>query len=32
MVVRPTDEALRKHPDLEDAGRVPYYVFFDLLK
>jgi ubiquinone/menaquinone biosynthesis C-methylase UbiE len=29
---RPTDEALRKHPDLEDAGRVPYYVFFDLMR
>jgi hypothetical protein len=26
----PTSEALRKRPDLEDAARVPYYVFFDL--
>ena len=26
-----TDEALRRHPDLEDAGRVPYYVIFDLV-
>ena len=28
----PTSEALRKTPDLEDSGRVPYYVFFDLIK
>jgi SAM-dependent methyltransferase len=28
----PTQEALRSHPDLEDAARVPYYLFFDLLK
>ena len=29
---RPTDEALGRRPDLEDATRVPYYVFFDLIK
>jgi 2-polyprenyl-3-methyl-5-hydroxy-6-metoxy-1,4-benzoquinol methylase len=29
---RPTAEALRKTPDLDDAARVPYYVFFDLIK
>jgi len=29
---RPSDDALRRHPDLEDAGRVPYYVFFDLVR
>lgn len=29
---RPTEEALRKHPDLEDAARVPYYLIFDLLR
>jgi hypothetical protein len=28
----PTDQALRKRPDLEDSARVPYYVFFDLVK
>ena len=28
----PTPEALRRTPDLEDAARVPYYVFFDLVK
>ena len=28
----PTAEALRQRTDLEDAARVPYYVFFDLLK
>jgi len=28
----PTAEALRSHPDLEDAARVPYYLFFDLVK
>lgn len=27
---RPTDQALRARADLEDAGRVPYYVMFDL--
>ena len=29
---RPTDEALRARPDLEDAARVPYYLFFDLMR
>jgi SAM-dependent methyltransferase len=29
---RPTGEALRRHPDLEDAARVPYYVLFDLVR
>ena len=29
---RPTDEALRRRPDLEDSARVPYYAFFDLIK
>jgi hypothetical protein len=29
---RPTAEALRARPDLEDADRVPYYLFFDLLR
>ncbi|HUL49024.1 MAG TPA: methyltransferase domain-containing protein [Gemmatimonadales bacterium] len=29
---RPTDEALRAHPDLEDAARVPYFLFFDLVR
>jgi SAM-dependent methyltransferase len=29
---RPTDEALRTRPELEDAARVPYYVFFDLMR
>ena len=28
----PTGEALREQPELEDASRVPYYVFFDLVK
>jgi ubiquinone/menaquinone biosynthesis C-methylase UbiE len=28
---RPTDNALRSRPDLEDAARVPYYLFFDLV-
>jgi SAM-dependent methyltransferase len=27
---RPTEDALARRPDLEDATRVPYYVFFDL--
>ena len=27
----PTDQALRARPDLEDAARVPYYLFFDLV-
>jgi ubiquinone/menaquinone biosynthesis C-methylase UbiE len=29
---RPADQALRAHPDLEDAARVPYYLFFDLVR
>jgi SAM-dependent methyltransferase len=29
---RPTEQALRTRPDLEDAARVPYYLFFDLLR
>jgi ubiquinone/menaquinone biosynthesis C-methylase UbiE len=29
---RPTDEALRARPDLEDASKVPYYIIFDLLR
>jgi SAM-dependent methyltransferase len=28
---RPTDQALRAHPDLEDATRVPYFLLFDLV-
>jgi 2-polyprenyl-3-methyl-5-hydroxy-6-metoxy-1,4-benzoquinol methylase len=28
----PTNEALRKTPELEDSARVPYFVFFDLVK
>ena len=28
----PTADALKKNPDLEDSARVPYYVFFDLVK
>ena len=28
----PTPEALRQRADLEDAARIPYYVFFDLVK
>jgi 2-polyprenyl-3-methyl-5-hydroxy-6-metoxy-1,4-benzoquinol methylase len=28
----PTASALHKRPDLEDAARVPYYAFFDLVK
>jgi SAM-dependent methyltransferase len=27
----PTDKALRSRPDLEDAARVPYYLFLDLV-
>ena len=27
---RPTERALRARPDLEDAGRVPYYIMWDL--
>lgn len=29
---RPTEQALRSRPDLEDAARVPYYLFFDLAR
>ncbi len=29
---RPTAEALRAHPDLEDAARVPYYLLLDLVR
>lgn len=29
---RPTEQALRTRPDLEDAARVPYYLFFDLVR
>ncbi|MDQ3996546.1 MAG: class I SAM-dependent methyltransferase [Gemmatimonadota bacterium] len=29
---RPSAEALRERPDLEDAAKVPYYVIFDLLR
>lgn len=28
----PTASALDQRPDLEDAARIPYYVFFDLVK
>jgi len=28
----PTDQALGTRPDLEDAARVPYYLFFDLAR
>jgi 2-polyprenyl-3-methyl-5-hydroxy-6-metoxy-1,4-benzoquinol methylase len=27
---KPTGDALRQHPDLEDAARVPYFLMFDL--
>ena len=27
---KPTEEAIRKQPDLEDATRVPYFLIFDL--
>jgi SAM-dependent methyltransferase len=27
---RPTQDAIRARPELEDAARVPYYLFFDL--
>ena len=27
---RPTDDAVRAHPELEDAARVPYFIIFDL--
>ncbi len=26
------DQALRADPDLQDAARVPYYLFFDLVR
>ncbi|HEX6747268.1 MAG TPA: class I SAM-dependent methyltransferase [Longimicrobium sp.] len=29
---RPTDDAIRARPDLEDAARVPYYLVFDLVR
>jgi SAM-dependent methyltransferase len=29
---RPSEEALRHQPDLEDAMRIPYYVIFDLTR
>jgi SAM-dependent methyltransferase len=29
---RPTEEALRLHPDLEDATRAPYFLIFDLIR
>ncbi|MFN2567403.1 MAG: hypothetical protein ABR499_20595 [Gemmatimonadaceae bacterium] len=29
---RPSEEALRERPDLEDAAKVPYYVIFDLVR
>jgi hypothetical protein len=29
---RPSEEAVRRRPDLEDATRVPYYAMFDLLR
>ena len=29
---RPTAEALRARPDLEDAARVPYFLLFDLVR
>jgi SAM-dependent methyltransferase len=29
---RPTDQALRIRPDLEDAARVPYFLLFDLVR
>jgi SAM-dependent methyltransferase len=29
---RPTEEALRERPDLEDAARVPYYAILDLAR
>jgi SAM-dependent methyltransferase len=28
----PTPKALQSHPDPEDAARVPYYLFFDLVR
>jgi ubiquinone/menaquinone biosynthesis C-methylase UbiE len=29
---RPTEETIRSRPELEDAARVPYYLFFDLIR
>jgi hypothetical protein len=29
---RPTEAALRLHPDLEDAARVPYVLMFDAVR
>jgi len=29
---RPTEEAVRAKPDLEDAAKVPYYLIFDLVR
>jgi SAM-dependent methyltransferase len=29
---RPTEDAIRARPDLEDAARVPYFVIFDLVR
>lgn len=29
---RPTEEAVRAHPDLEDATRVPYFLLLDLMR
>lgn len=29
---RPSEQAIRARPDLEDAGRVPYYLIFDLVR
>jgi ubiquinone/menaquinone biosynthesis C-methylase UbiE len=29
---KPTEQAVREHPDLADAARVPYFLIFDLMK
>jgi hypothetical protein len=29
---RPSEQALRERPELEDAAKVPYYVIFDLVR
>ncbi len=29
---RPSEQALRERPDLEDASKVPYYVVLDLVR
>ena len=29
---RPTEAALERRPDLEDAARVPYYLLLELVK